>query len=113
MVGVLPIQWETIFLSGEGPMLETLDYTIRIGSTPTILYFDLYNYTVHSKTTTLLSKTKPKQVILHSHRSRCLSSLIIKNTIRTMQLNNYQKVYHAFSGCSAGIIVSLVSFLSP
>ena len=22
-------------------MLETLDYTIRIGSTPTILYFDL------------------------------------------------------------------------
>ena len=23
-------------------MLEVLDYTIRIGSTPTILYFDLY-----------------------------------------------------------------------
>ena len=29
------------FLSDEGPMLETLNYTIRIGSTPTILYFDL------------------------------------------------------------------------
>ena len=29
------------FLSHEGPMLETLDYTIRIGSTPTFLYFDL------------------------------------------------------------------------
>ena len=29
-------------LSDEGPMLETLDYTIRIGSTLTILYFDLY-----------------------------------------------------------------------
>ena len=27
--------------SHEGPMLETLDYTIRIGSTPTFLYFDL------------------------------------------------------------------------
>ena len=27
----------------EGPMLETLDYTIRIGSTPTFLYFDLHN----------------------------------------------------------------------
>ena len=26
----------------EGPMLETLDYTIRIGSTPTFSYFDLY-----------------------------------------------------------------------
>ena len=25
-------------------MLETLDYTIRIGSTPTILYFDKYNH---------------------------------------------------------------------
>ena len=25
-------------------MLETLDYTIRIGSTPTFLYFDLYKY---------------------------------------------------------------------
>ena len=28
-------------LSDEGPMLETLDYTIHIGSTPTVLYFDL------------------------------------------------------------------------
>ena len=26
----------------EGTMLKTLDYTIRIGSTPTILYFDEY-----------------------------------------------------------------------
>ena len=26
-----------LFLSDEGPMLETLDYTIRIGSTPTII----------------------------------------------------------------------------
>ena len=25
-------------------MLETLDYTIRIGRTPTFLYFDLYPY---------------------------------------------------------------------
>ena len=28
--------------SDEGPMLETLGYTIRIDSTPTFLYFDLY-----------------------------------------------------------------------
>ena len=28
-------------------MLETLDYTIRIGSTPTILYFDLYLYSAY------------------------------------------------------------------
>ena len=29
----------------EGPMLETLDYTIRIGSTPTFLYFDVIEVT--------------------------------------------------------------------
>ena len=29
-------------------MLETLDYTIRIGSTPTFLYFDLYLYSAYS-----------------------------------------------------------------
>ena len=31
-----------LFLSDEGPPLETLD--CRIGSTPTFLYFDLYLY---------------------------------------------------------------------
>ena len=31
-----------LFLSDERLMLETLDHTIRIGSTPTILYFDLF-----------------------------------------------------------------------
>ena len=29
-------------------MLETLDYTIRIGSTPTFLYFDLYFYSAYA-----------------------------------------------------------------
>ena len=28
-------------------MLETLDYTIRIGSTPTFLYFDLYLHSAY------------------------------------------------------------------
>ena len=36
------------FLSDEGSMLETLDYTIRIGSTLTILYFDLYLYSAYA-----------------------------------------------------------------
>ena len=31
-----------------GPMLETLDYTIRIGSIPTFLYFDLYLYSTYA-----------------------------------------------------------------
>ena len=29
-------------------MLETLDYTLRIGSTPTFLYFDLYLYSAYA-----------------------------------------------------------------
>ena len=29
-------------------MLETLDYTIRIGVTPTFLYFDLYLYSAYA-----------------------------------------------------------------
>ena len=37
-----------LFLSDEGPMLETLDYTIRIGSTPTFFYFDLYLNTAYA-----------------------------------------------------------------
>ena len=37
-----------LFLSDEGPTLETLDYTIRIGSTPSILYFDLYLYSAYA-----------------------------------------------------------------
>ena len=41
------VQRET-FLSDKGPTLETLDYTIRIGSTPTFLYFDLYLYSAYA-----------------------------------------------------------------
>ena len=33
-----------LFLPDEGPMVETLDYTIRIGRTPTFLFFDLYKF---------------------------------------------------------------------
>ena len=31
-----------LFLSDEGPTLETLDFTIHIGSAPTFLHFDSY-----------------------------------------------------------------------
>ena len=37
---VLILLKQVMFLSDEWPMLETLDYTIRICSTPTFLYFD-------------------------------------------------------------------------
>ena len=44
--------------SDEGPMLETLDYTIRIGSTPTFLYFDLYLYSAYAAHYVYLTKDK-------------------------------------------------------
>ena len=37
-----------LLLSDEGQMLEILDHTIRIGSTPTFLYFDLYLYSAYA-----------------------------------------------------------------
>ena len=54
LIGLLSVTWLSLlykftqffiyflFLSAEGPMLETLDCTIRIGSTPTILHFEQY-----------------------------------------------------------------------
>ena len=39
-------------------MLETLDYTIRIGSTPTFLYFDLYLYSAYAAHYVYSSKKK-------------------------------------------------------
>ena len=40
-----------IFCLNEGPTLETLDFTIRIGSTPNFLYFDLYISTLPIRST--------------------------------------------------------------
>ena len=49
----------------EGPMLETLDYTIRIGSIPTFLYFDLYlhsAYAAHFVYNLKVSKTQKSSI---------------------------------------------------
>ena len=40
-----------MFLSDEGPILETLDFTTRIGSIPTFLYFDFNHMQVLQKAT--------------------------------------------------------------
>ena len=37
-----------MFLSDKGPTLETLDFTLHIGSTSTFLYFDLYLNTAYA-----------------------------------------------------------------
>ena len=46
-----------LFLSDKGPTLETFDHTIRIGSTPTFLYFDLYLHTQPKQPTTIITLT--------------------------------------------------------
>ena len=53
------------FFSDEGPMLETLDHTIRIGSTPTFLYFDLYliNLPALPPSKTVLLSVQPNYVL--------------------------------------------------
>ena len=37
-----------LYIRANARMLETLDHTIRIGSTPTFLYFDLYLYSAYA-----------------------------------------------------------------
>ena len=37
-----------LFLSDEGPTLETLNFAFYIGNTPIFLYFDLYLYTANA-----------------------------------------------------------------
>ena len=47
----ISLQWQSFifcFSLTKGQMLETLDHTIRIGSTPTFLYFDLYLYSAYA-----------------------------------------------------------------
>ena len=43
-----------LFLSDEGPSLETLDFAFNIDSTPTFLYFDLY-FTLPTQQTTFIT----------------------------------------------------------
>ena len=48
-----------MFSSDEGPTPETLDFAFYIGSTPTVLYFDLYFNTAYAANYILcLSLTK-------------------------------------------------------
>ena len=65
-----------MFLSDEGPSLETLDFTFYIGSTPTFLYFDLHlrNFILrnfnHYNTYLKRLHTKEVYIILEVYTSR-------------------------------------------
>ena len=68
-----------LFLSDEGPMLETLDYTIRISSTPTILYFDLYLYSAYAV----------HYVYINYIYIKCISCIPIGYATRYLFVNRY------------------------
>ena len=57
------------FLSDEGPMLETLNHTIRIGSTLTFLYFDLYLYSAYAAHYVYIQKWQLKIIIIIMHNN--------------------------------------------
>ena len=59
-------------------MLETLDYTIRIGSTTTILYFDFYLYSAYAAHYVYYSTYD-----LHTHTQSVWKHLFYHNTSRT------------------------------
>ena len=63
------------FFPDEGPMLETLDFTIRIGSTPTFLYFDLYLYSAYA--VHYVYKLKISFQPLHNNNWSALLSLLL------------------------------------
>ena len=58
-------------------MLETLDYTIRIGSTPTFLYFNLYIYMVSYLINLLVNLMLFTEIVVVLH-FYVICSLIIK-----------------------------------
>ena len=87
-----------LFLSVEGPMLETLDYTIRIGSTPTFLYFEfgsLYNLLVNCLLLKLNRKLR-KMFLSPRRESNPQPSDLRWDalTIRTNSILNYQAANH-------------------
>ena len=83
-------------------MLETLDYTIRIGSIPTFLYFDLHLFNImfmfpprHTKTTTFV-------ILL------CLTILMPDNFTRQKRSSGWERVNIMFmlKGTQLQIVVS-------
>ena len=84
-----------LFLSDEGPTLKTLDFTIRIGSTPTFLYFDLKPFsTLPMQHTMFILQILPFYWLSYS-QSTCMSigdqPLVAKGINFQMQ-NNGRKL---------------------
>ena len=76
-------------------MLETLDYTIRIGSTPTFLYFDLYLYSAYA-----------------AHHSYDFRLSLTMNTDDRLTMILWILLYIKKSGISSTSIVNFLSFVN-
>ena len=61
------------------PTLETLDYTIRIGSTSTFIYFDLYLYSADRCVVRLQLKTLQMKILQKEENTnqRAISMLLV------------------------------------
>ena len=64
-------------------MLETLDYTIRIGSTPTYLFFDLYIKTMCS------DPTSSSRFLIMRLTSLFFSNIVLQSTHSRDVIFNY------------------------
>ena len=80
----------------EGPMLETLDYTIRIGSTPTFLYFDLYLYSAYAAHYVYIIYHSKQQRDVASVEIICCKELIVTCRTWGWRFFNYL-TYHLIS----------------
>ena len=93
-------------LSDEGPMLETLDYTIRIGSIPTFLYFDLYLYILITWSTVQLFINQSQLTI------RMGGYFPIGNIAHTKYLLRHESYRNAHTCCVGHRIEFTAAFLA-
>ena len=62
-------------------MLETLDHTIRIGNTPTFLYFDLYLYSAYAAHYVYYDLDMFDQALMHFRTSTVYNNVTMVNYI--------------------------------
>ena len=83
-----------MFLSDEGPTLETLDIAFYIGSTPTFLFFDLYLNTAYAAISFLLWRRSYARKVSSIHKPEVSLSAVYTNLIINFINLTAQLWYH-------------------
>ena len=78
-----------MFLSDEAPTLEMLDFTIRIGSTPTFSYFDFYLDSWHVEHYPILSQTLQFAAVSKSSLNKMYFDINIYLLTATLNFANH------------------------